>query len=261
MNLFRLAWAHFKVGSMNELQYRVNFFIQLFQSALALITGLVGLWLVFSQTEDLAGWTSGELLAVMGVHITMGGVIQMVIQPNMAKLMDDVRQGTLDYTLTKPADSQLLVSIREIRIWSFVDVLTGFVVLGVSVVQIERGVGWLDAIGFAIALVLGAIMIYCFWLILTTTAFRVVRVENILELFQGVYQAGRWPVGIYPFWMRSSLTFLIPVAFAVTVPAESLTSRVTAGTFVGAVVFTIALAFVTRLVWRFGLKYYSGASA
>ena len=261
MNLFRLAWAHFKVGSMNELQYRVNFFIQLFQSALALITGLVGLWLVFSQTEDLAGWTPSELLAVMGVHITMGGVIQMVIQPNMAKLMDDVRQGTLDYALTKPADSQLLVSIREIRIWSFVDVLTGLVVLGVSVVQIERGVGWLDAIGFAIALVLGAIMIYCFWLILTTTAFRVVRVENILELFQGVYQAGRWPVGIYPLWMRSSLTFLIPVAFAVTVPAESLTSRVTAGTFVGAVVFTVALAFVTRLIWRFGLKYYSGASA
>ena len=76
-----------------------------------------------------------------------------------------------------------------------------------------------------------------------------------------MYRAGRWPVGIYPLWMRSSLTFLIPVAFAVTVPAESLTSRVTAGTFVGAVVFTVALAFVTRLIWRFGLKYYSGASA
>ncbi len=261
MNLFRLAWAHFKVGSMNELQYRVNFFVQLFQSALALITGLVGLWLVFNQTDDLAGWAPAELLAVMGVHITMGGLIQMVIQPNMAKLMDDVRQGTLDYALTKPADSQLLVSIREIRIWSFVDVITGAIVLGVSVAQLESTVGWIDAAGFAIALVLGAVMIYCFWLILTTTAFRVVRVENILELFQGVYQAGRWPVGVYPFWMRSSLTFLIPVAFAVTVPAESLTSRITLGTFVLASVFTIALAGATRLIWKFGLKYYSGASA
>jgi ABC-2 type transport system permease protein len=80
-------------------------------------------------------------------------------------------------------------------------------------------------------------------------------------LFQGIYQAGRWPVGIYPLWMRGSLTFLIPVAFAVTVPAESLTSRLSTGTFMVAVVFTAALVVVTRIVWRIGLRYYSGASS
>lgn len=261
MHLLRLMWAHFKVGSMNELQYRVNFFVQVFQSALALGTGLIGLWLVFNQTSDLAGWTAPELLAVMGVHIAMGGIIQTFIQPNMAKLMADVRQGTLDYALTKPVDSQVIISVREVRIWSFVDVVMGGVVLAVAVFQVERSVGWFDAIGFVVAMFIGAVMIYCFWLILTTTAFKVIRVENILELFQGVYQAGRWPVGIYPFWMRSSLTFLIPVAFAVTVPAESLTSRLSAGTLAGAIVFTAALVVATRMIWRFGLKHYSGASA
>ena len=135
MTFLRLAWAHFKVGAMNELQYRVNFFIQLFQSLLALATGLIGLWLVFNQTDDLAGWRPAELLAVMGVHILMGGVIQTFIQPNMGKLMEDVHKGTLDYTLTKPADSQTLVSVREVRIWSLVDVLTGAIVLGVAPVR------------------------------------------------------------------------------------------------------------------------------
>ncbi len=261
MTFFRLAWAHFKVGAMNELQYRVNFFVQLFQSVLALGTGLIGLWLVFNQTDELAGWLPAELLAVMGVHIVMGGLIQTFIQPNMARLMDDVRMGTLDYVLTKPADSQAMVSIREVRIWSIVDVVTGAIVIGVAVAQLDRSVGVWDAAGFVLALFLGAVMIYCFWLLLTTGAFRVVRVENILELFSGVYQAGRWPVGIYPLWMRGSLTFLVPVAFAVTVPAEALTSRLTPGTLAVAVVFTVALAVVTRLVWRIGLRHYSGASA
>jgi ABC-2 type transport system permease protein len=261
VSFFRLAWAHLKIGVMNELQYRVNFFIQLFQSLLALATGLIGLWLVFSQTNELGGWGQSELLAVMGVHIAMGGVIQTFIQPNMGRLMDDVRKGTLDYTLTKPADSQALVSIREVRIWSVVDVLTGAIVLGVAGSQLERRVGVGDAAAFVLALVLGAVMIYCFWLILTTGAFKVVRVENILELFSGVYQAGRWPVGIYPLWMRGTLTFLIPVAFAVTVPAESLTSRLTTGTLVLAIVFTAALIVVTRIIWRLGLRSYTGASA
>ena len=72
----RLLWALLpRRGALNELQYRANFAVQLFQSAIALGTGLAVLALVFSQTTELNGWTQPELLAVMGVHILMGGVI------------------------------------------------------------------------------------------------------------------------------------------------------------------------------------------
>ena len=107
----RLAWLFFRVGALNELQYRVNFVMQLFHSALALATGLVVLALVFSHTTELRGWSHGELLAVLGVHILMGGAIRVAIQPNMNRLMEEIRDGTLDYALTKPEDAQLLVSL------------------------------------------------------------------------------------------------------------------------------------------------------
>ena len=41
MRALRLAWLYFRVGSMNELQYRANFFLQLLQSAVAVVTALV----------------------------------------------------------------------------------------------------------------------------------------------------------------------------------------------------------------------------
>ena len=53
----------------------------------------------------------------MGVHILMGGVIGTSIQPNMVRLMEDIRQGTFDFVLTKPDDAQVLASVREVRIW------------------------------------------------------------------------------------------------------------------------------------------------
>jgi len=261
MNFFRLAWAYFRVGALNELQYRVNFFIQVFQSFLALGTGLVGLALVFNHTDSLSGWSRPELLAVMGIHILMGGLIKTTIQPNMERLMGDVQQGTLDYTLTRPADSQVLVSVREVRIWQVVDILMGLIVLLVALVQIQHRVGLWQALGFGIALVMGGLMIYCFWLMLTTGAFWVVRMDQIVELFQGVYQAGRWPVGIYPLWLRTGLTFLVPVAFAVTVPAEALTGRLTWQTMVGAAALTAFLFVLARWVWKTGLRNYTGASA
>jgi len=261
MNFFRLAWAYFRVGALNELQYRVNFFIQVFQSFLALGTGLVGLALVFNHTDSLSGWSRPELLAVMGIHILMGGLIKTTIQPNMERLMGDVQQGTLDYTLTRPADSQVLVSVREVRIWQVVDILMGLIVLLVALVQIQHRVGLWQALGFGIALVMGGLMIYCFWLMLTTGAFWVVRMDQIVELFQVVYQAGRWPVGIYPLWLRTGLTFLVPVAFAVTVPAEALTGRLTWQTMVGAAALTAFLFVLARWVWKTGLRNYTGASA
>jgi ABC-2 type transport system permease protein len=259
--MFKLIWVYLRVGVMNELQYRVNFFLQIFQSSLALGTGLVGLALVFNHTSELGGWQRPELLAVMGVHILMGGVIQTIIQPNMERLMGDVQQGTLDYALTKPADSQLLVSIREVRIWQAVDIVMGLIVLGVAVAELQARLSVWQAAGFVAALLLGAAMIYSFWLILTTGAFWVVRMENVIELFQGVYQAGRWPVGIYPGWLRNGLTFLVPVAFAVTVPAEALTARLDLATLLGAALLALGLLLLARWIWRTGLRSYSGASA
>jgi ABC-2 type transport system permease protein len=258
---FRLAWIFFRVGAMNELQYRANFFIQVFQSLLSLGLGLVVLALVFSHTTSLNGWNRSELLAILGVQLLVGGLIHTIIQPNMERLMNDVRQGTLDYALTKPEDSQLLVSVREYRIWQVTDVISGAIVIGVALAQLGGGLGVPGALAFAAALLLGTLMLYCFWMVLTTGAFWVIRMDQIVELFDGVFQTGRWPIGTYPAWLRLGLTFLIPIAFAVTVPAQALTSRLNGRTLAFAAALAVAFLAFTRWFWKRGLQHYSGASA
>jgi ABC-2 type transport system permease protein len=261
MRSLRLAWLYFRIGSMNELQYRANFFIQLLQSAVAVGTALVVLALVYSHTPELNGWSQSEVLVVMGIQIMLGGVIRMSIQPNMERLMEEVRDGKLDFALTKPEDSQVLISVRDVRIWRSVDIVSGAAVLGYGVAGLEREVGIGDAALFPLLLGIGALMIYCFWLVLSTGAFWVVNMWSIIELFEGVYQTGRFPVGIYPGWLRIGVTFLVPIAFAITVPAEAVTSRLEWETVVLALGFATVLFAFTRWWWRFGLRHYSGASA
>jgi ABC-2 type transport system permease protein len=257
----RLAWLYFKLGSLTELQYRANFFIQLLQSVVAVGTALVVLKLVYSHTDELNGWSEPELQVVMGIQILLGGVIKMSIQPNMERLMNEVRDGKLDFALTKPEDSQVFVSLREVRIWRAVDIVAGALVLAYGINGLEAGVDLGDAALFAAMLAVGALTIYCFWLFITTGAFWIVNTWSILELFEGVYATGRWPVSIYPGWLRVGVTFLIPIAFAITVPAEAVTSRLGWGTVALAVGFAAALFVFTRWWWGFGLRRYSGASA
>ena len=252
---------YFKLGSLTELQYRANFFIQLLQTTVAVGTALVVLKLVYSKTDVLNGWSEPELQVVLGIQILLGGVIKMSIQPNMERLMEEVREGKLDFALTKPEDSQVLVSVREVRIWRLVDVFSGSLVVAYGVSGLSRSVDVGDAALFAAMLVVGLLTIYCFWLLITTLAFWIVNTWSILELFDGVYQTGRWPVSIYPGWLRVGVTFLVPIAFAITVPAEAVTSRLEWGTIALAVGFAAALFAFTRWWWGFGLRHYSGASA
>jgi ABC-2 type transport system permease protein len=51
------------------------------------------------------------------------------------------------------------------------------------------------------------------------------------------------------------------VAFAVTVPAEALTNRLTPLTLLGACGLTVLLVIIARIVWKLGVRNYSGASA
>ena len=90
-------------------------------------------------------------------------------------------------------------SIQRVEIWKLTDVGLGIAVLAVALGRLGAHVGALPARWHSPPLSLaGGVIVYSFWMILATSAFWLVRVENILMVFQSMYEAGRWPVSIYP---------------------------------------------------------------
>ncbi len=261
MHHLQLIWTFFRIGILNELAYRVNFYVQFLQSLLSLGTAIAGLTIVFSHTESLGGWQAVDILALLGVFMFVGGLIRLVIQPSMAQLMDDVRRGTFDFTLTKPCDAQFLTSISQIHIWRISDIVLGLGVLSFALIDRGLPLTLLETLSFAMVMFTGGAIIYSFWLMLATLTFWFLRIENILIIFQSMYEAGRWPIGIYPHWLRFVLTFLVPVAFAITVPAEALSGRLTTENLITSFFLSLFMLALSRWFWKRGVKNYAGASA
>jgi ABC-2 type transport system permease protein len=262
MNFFRVFAVFFRIGLMNDLAYRANFLVQIADSLLGLAVALGSLSVIFGHTDTVGDWSQNELFVLVGVYFLMSGVIGMLIQPSMRQFMEDVQQGTLDFSLTKPADSQLLVSMREIRIWPAADILTGLGVIAYALVRMRAEIAPAQAAAFALMLAAGATIVYSFFLMLATCSFWIIRANNLLYIFESMYESGaRWPVGIYPRWLRLTMTFVVPIAFAVTVPAEAVVGRYSWGTIAGALGIAAFLLIVSRLFWKVGLRRYSGASA
>jgi ABC-2 type transport system permease protein len=175
--------------------------------------------------------------------------------------VESVRDGSFDFTLTKPEDAQALTSVRRVELWELTDVGLGIVVVAVALWNMRAQIDLLGALAFVAALLAGGLIVYSFWLLLATTAFWFVRVENILVIFQSMYEAARWPVSIYPAWLRYALTFVVPVAFAVTVPAQALTGKLPWWELGGAWALAVALFVAARALWLAGLRRYAGASS
>jgi len=260
MRFLRLFWCYLRIAAKLEAAYAEHFFLQIFESGLGLLANLLWLYIVFARTPKLGNWTSEQLLILIGVHFLVKGVLAFSIQPSMKALMDDVRTGDLDFLLMKPADAQLIVSIREIRLTKLIDVI-----LGVSL--IITGCMWLSAplslaqlLRFGMMLLIGLTMVYSIWFILATLSFWLIRTENLDLIFLRMYNAGRWPLNLFPWWLRALLTVVVPVASSVIVPAEvlaGLSSSKSVGLSIAGGLMSLAFA---RWLWRVALRNYVSAS-
>lgn len=95
-------------------------------------------------------------------------------------------------------------------------------------------------------------------------AFTLIRVDALFIAFDQLYeQAGRWPVNVFPSYLRGILTLIFPILLCVSVPAASLSAT---GTMVprGAVVALLCTAVgflaLSRLIWKCGLRRYVGGA-
>ncbi|WP_040438784.1 ABC transporter permease [Aestuariimicrobium kwangyangense] len=254
--------SYLRVGLLNFVQYRTDFAVAVANALVGLVTQVIGLAVIFGQTTQLNGWDHSGLLVLVGVFFICSGLLGLVIRPSMQTLMEAIRLGTFDFTLTKPADSQVLASVQTVAPQAATDLLVGVGVIAWTLVSDGQGLHPWQVGAFLVALACGLAIIYSFLLMLSTFSFWFVKLDNILVVFEGLFQsAGRWPVSIFPPWLRLVLTFVVPVSFAVTVPAQAIVLGVDGATLAAAVGVAVLFLTGSRLFWRHALRHYTGASA
>jgi ABC-2 type transport system permease protein len=244
-----------------ELEYRANLLMEVLQMLMVIGSSVGAVLVLFSYTTVLNSWTLPQMLVLLGVYYLVQGVEEMVFQPSVTQMMEHVRQGTLDFTLLKPADSQFLLSLRQWNIVQIAQVLLGVIVMGIGIGQIGQALTVGTVFAFLVTLACGLILVYSVLLVLATLSFWFVRVDNILAVFWAFMDAGRFPVDVYPGWLRVTLSTVVPIGIAVTVPAQAIANRLDGVSFLATVGGTALACVLSSWFWRVGLRNYTGASA
>ncbi len=262
MNRYLRLFALFASTELQrEIEYRANLAMELAQMVMFMVTSVGAVLVLFTYTQALNGWTLPQMLVLLGVYYLIRGVEEFVFLPSVTQMMEHIRLGTLDFTLLKPANSQFLVSFRQLNVVQSAQIALGGGVIALGLVNIGERVTAIDGVAFAVTLACGIVLVYAVLMILATLSFWFVKVDNILVIFASFMDAGRFPVDLYPGWLRLTLSTVVPVGIAVTVPAQAIAGRLDPLGLAAMVVVASVSVWFTGWFWRRGLENYTGASA
>jgi ABC-2 type transport system permease protein len=257
LTILRLFWT---TAIAAEMEYRVNFFLAAFSSLGNLVGSLFGLSLFYNRTGyTFQGWSWQEALIVLGVFTLLQGLSTSLLVPNLNRIVKHVEQGTLDFILLKPISSQFWLSTYTVSPWGLPDMLFGLSVIIYAGTQLHLAVR--DYFWSLIPLGFGFISLYSLWFILGATSIWFVKIYNVTEVLRGFVEAGRYPIAAYPASYRFFFTFVIPVTFLTTIPAQTLLQRVEWPWLLGSGLLAVSLFLFTHFFWRFALRSYTSASS
>ncbi|HEX6245479.1 MAG TPA: ABC-2 family transporter protein, partial [Polyangiales bacterium] len=222
-----LGLVQLKAAVLLSLQYRLDLVIETLMALFWCATALLPLLVLFSMRDTVAGFSAYQALAVTGFFMTLKGVMVGAIQPSLVNVVEHVRKGTLDFLLLKPVDAQFMLSTSKLELPRVADVLGG---LGLSAFCIYRSGARPSTPEVAAALLIllcAVAILYGLWIMVVSLSFRVVKIDNLSHLILSVFDAARFPVGVFRGALAVVFTFVIPLGLMTTYPALALMGRLT----------------------------------
>ncbi|MEA5554251.1 ABC transporter permease [Anabaena cylindrica UHCC 0172] len=256
LKVLRLFWS---TAIAAEMEYRINFILAALTSIGNLVGSLFGLYLFYGKGYTFTGWSWDAALIVLGIFTLLQGFSATFLAPNLNRIVRHVQEGTLDFVLLKPIRSQFWLSTHTLSPWGLPDLIFGCIIIGYAGKNLGLGIDkYLLSI---LPLFCSFVILYSLWFMLGSTTIWFVKIYNVTEVLRGLLEAGRYPIIAYPAAYRVFFTFVVPVAFLTTVPAQAMLGESQLIWLIGAVILAVTLFSLSTWFWRFALRFYTSASS
>lgn len=261
MRYIRLYREFFKQSLMKLMAYRINFFLIFITNFAYFAVQLIFLQVIFSKVDSLAGWTKYEMIFYIGTFNIIDSLWVFGPYFNLLSVPELIRSGMLDYYVTKPVNSQFIISLRNVEIGSLISVLAGFAIIGYALVAGNMTFILGRLILYVIAIFHALLVEYAIYFIMTCLSFWTVKTDFVEKVHGIICYFSTRPVDIYKGFIRIVLCYILPYGFVMTIAAKSAVKSIAIGEYAAFVLLSWCFFGASILFWRFSLRRYSSASS
>ncbi len=235
----------------SELEYKTNILVDLITAILSLVGSIFLLSIFFQNNGYIGGWKFEQALIIQAIYTILNGITNTWF----------IREGTLDFVLLKPIDSQFFISLKKINPSGFLEIMLGFLLLFfcIRINQINLNLSFLTL--SLITISCSICILYSLWFFISTTTIWFVKTWNAIEVLRSFLYIGRFPLNSFSFSLRIFFSVFIPIAFITTIPSEVFLGLSQLWKILLEVIVASVFLITSRKFWLFALKFYSSASS
>ena len=258
LSMRNMVKIYFKFKSQyikTQMEYKANFIMMVFAGVImrSLLMGVV--FVLFHNIPDIAGWHEGELYLILGFIVITEG-LHNIFADGIWHIPNLVFRGNLDVMLSRPISPLYQIISYEIGLQGIGSVIVGFTSLLIGLVSM----GWLTPLTIVMVIffvLTGLVLRLSFNLISLSVAFWVYGGGMTSGfLVYSISEFARYPLTIYPGWMRFILFLIIPAGFIGFVPAMIIRGEEVLFYSLALLVVTVLYFLLARAIFYRGIKRY-----
>jgi len=259
----RLVYIYFRcLGQQMKaiLAYEADFAILMFSAVLVQIVGLAFIWAVFQRIPSVNGWTFWQVVMMYALVYVTEGVGSLFFEGTW-RVSELVYSGKFDQLLLRPVSPIVQVLAGAVGFNGLGNIVSGFVLIGISMAN--SPVGWTPGrlLMFAILIVSASIIRVAINLGSAASAFWIRTPWSMVPVF--VHQLGdfaKYPITIYSLGVQALIVVAVPFAFISFFPT-AFVFGVEAWSLAGLLTPLVAVysLFMAVTIFRIGLRHYESA--
>ena len=251
----------FRTSLASELEYKTNILVDIVSAILSLIGSIFLLSIFFQNESNIGGWKFEQALIIQGIYTILNGITNTLFNPNLSEIVKHIREGTLDFVLIKPIDSQFFISLKKINPSGILEIMLGFFLLiyCIKINQINLNLNFLSL--SMVTTICSILILYSLWFFVSTTTIWFVKTWNATEVLRSFLYIGRFPLNSFSISLRIFFSVFIPIAFITSIPSEVFLGLSQSWKILLEVIVAIIFLFTSRRFWLFALKFYTSASS
>ncbi|AUM64507.1 multidrug transporter permease [Brevibacillus laterosporus] len=258
---FRVFIRLMKINILKNLTYRANLLLLFLDSLLWFTLSVVFFNIIYLHVDNINGWSKYQMYLLIGVADLIKSILFTFFIRGLTRLPNLIRNGDLDGILTKPLNSQFLISVNDFNLSAALNLLPSIFLIIFSSTKLNIHLISSHGVLFLFMILTSSIFCYSLWFIIMTLSMWMKNSGNLNEFFLSLQTMMRYPSGIYKGATGVLLLVIVPIVVSSNLPVTILIGQFSFKKVFLFIVVALAYLIMSQIFWRFSLRFYDSASS
>lgn len=258
----KIYWYFLKFSLIRATTYRASFFIEFFLEIGYSVVLIIFFNIIYSNVNNIAGWNYHETMFLLGLTTIFSEIfLCSVMIFNLNNLPKKILDGEIDFDLTKPLNKLFKLSLGDIYIAGFPAIIPGIYLIIFSLPHLNTEISLFKILVILLMLLSGFILAYSIAVIMSSFCFVFLNGRYFPRIATDIILYSGRPHTIFFGVLKILFTYLIPVAFMISIPARTFLTNVDIKVLFES--FSLAFVFFILAIftWKHFITKYESASS